>query len=280
MPDHPQDNAVYEGGGFGAWSASTTETAEVVGAMVKALGELKDVTRDKTAKIKTKGGQEYSYNYADLASYLAEIRPKLLAHGLAVSQTVTNDDGTVTVWTTILHTSGQWITFRPLALSTSTNPQEIGGAMTYARRYALTCALGLASEEDDDGQRAQRGAADRKREQEQAAITYTKAQLDLANLWRDEIESTGVDYLADLRGKFIIAAGGRPEAISDEKAQAMMPWVATVALAIPNGRETVMAVIDKMAGDTPGGSESDAPAADDGVPRDDGLTDDTAAGRA
>src|SRR5690606_30331183 len=89
-------------------------------------------------------------------------RPVLKKHGLAFSQFV--DDGGLT--TILLHESGEWIeartSFDGISYSTA---QELGSAITYLRRYALTAALGIAADEDDDGnvnagntyQRASRG---------------------------------------------------------------------------------------------------------------------------
>jgi hypothetical protein len=54
-----------------------------------------------------------------------------------------------------LHTSGQWIASEhPLPLSG--RPQEIGSALTYARRYSLSALIGIAADEDDDANAAQK----------------------------------------------------------------------------------------------------------------------------
>jgi hypothetical protein len=56
--------------------------------------------------------------------------------------------------TTLAHSSGQWISGEmPIVLS-KTDPQSIGSALTYYRRYTLSAMIGIAPE-DDDGENAQ-----------------------------------------------------------------------------------------------------------------------------
>jgi len=60
--------------------------------------------------------------------------------------------------TRLLHTSGQWIASEhPLPMSG--RPQEIGSALTYARRYSLSALIGIAADEDDDANAAEKRAA-------------------------------------------------------------------------------------------------------------------------
>lgn len=77
-------------------------------------------------------------------------------HGLSFIQEVkTSDDGMVGVTTIIFHTSGEWLEFEPLYLKPdSTKPQAYGSAITYARRYSLSSAFGITSDQDDDGNEA------------------------------------------------------------------------------------------------------------------------------
>lgn len=136
--------------------------ADLFAALVKALGELTDVPKTRTARIEKKSGGEFRYTYADLGDALEMARPILARHDLGVVQPVsTSAKGGVDVATTIIHKSGQSITFGPLTFPTGNTPQETGSAITYARRYSLLAALGLATEEDDDGAAASRGAARR-----------------------------------------------------------------------------------------------------------------------
>ena len=62
------------------------------------------------------------------------------------------DRGMVGVTTLLIHESGEWIELGPLFLKADKQTaQGYGSAITYARRYALSSAFGIASETDDDG---------------------------------------------------------------------------------------------------------------------------------
>lgn len=136
------------------YAERSDEVNAICSALVKAVGQLTDVTRAAIAKVETKGGGSYSYTYATLADVLAAIRPVFAANDLAVTQTAeVADDGFVRVWTTILHASGQFMTHKPIRFRAEGTPQAIGSAISYGRRYALLAAVGIATE-DDDGQEA------------------------------------------------------------------------------------------------------------------------------
>src|SRR4029077_9075077 len=105
--------------------------------------------KDKTADIKSdKGG--YKYAYASLDDVIAAIRAPLAENDLAWMQEVRTGDGTVSIWTTLMHGSGEWVVHGPLILASPGGPQQVGSAITYARRYALQSMLGIAAEPDDD----------------------------------------------------------------------------------------------------------------------------------
>lgn len=134
----------------------TTRSDSVAAALVAACAELGPITKGREARVKMKSGGEYRYSYADLGDALETVRPVLAKHGLAVVQDVTSDtDGRVGVITIVLHDSGDELRFGPLFLRGGSDAQQAGSAITYARRYALLAALGLATE-DDDGQAASR----------------------------------------------------------------------------------------------------------------------------
>lgn len=141
-----------------SWQSSQSIEA-LSAALVEALGEMTEVRKGKQAKIETKGGGSYGYRYADLGDTLQTVRPVLARHGLAVLQHTHTDSGdSVLISTTILHRSGEWLRFDPLALPAGRTAQETGSAITYGRRYTLLAALGLATEDDDGASAAPRGA--------------------------------------------------------------------------------------------------------------------------
>jgi hypothetical protein len=122
-------------------------------ALAKAQGAMANAAKDKS-------NPHFKSRYADLASVWDACRDALSANGLAVVQLVSvADKASVAVETRLLHASGQSLSSMlalPVAQPTA---QGIGSAITYARRYALAAMVGVAPDEDDDGNEASRPAA-------------------------------------------------------------------------------------------------------------------------
>lgn len=120
-------------------------TAELFAALAKAQAEITPPTKSKTANAGT-----YTYTYADLADVIAACRKPLDDNDLAIVQEdVTDHEHGAGVTTRIVHRSGEWLEAGPLWLPAKPDAQGIGSALSYARRYAYTAALGIAAEDDD-----------------------------------------------------------------------------------------------------------------------------------
>lgn len=120
--------------------------------LVAALAELHNPLADQRADVPTKAGGRFSYRYAALPDILDQVRPVLARHHLALLQSVVQEaPGTIGVITRLQHSSGRYQDFGPLVLPAAGDAQSVGGAITYARRYALCTVLGIAADEDSDG---------------------------------------------------------------------------------------------------------------------------------
>lgn len=118
-------------------------------ALAAVQADLPVVGKDQKATVKSDKGS-YTYKYANLASVSAAILPLLSKHGMAWTTKPTLDDaGKFVLKYELMHVSGESID-GSYPLPTTTRPQEMGSAITYARRYALCAVTGLAPEEDDD----------------------------------------------------------------------------------------------------------------------------------
>lgn len=127
------------------WTSSDT-TAAIIPAFVTALQTVEDVKTNRKADIETKTGARVKYSYADLAAVLEAAKSVFTANGLAITQSA-SDAGVQTV---VLHTSGEWLAFPPLHISTTQNtPQAQGSGLSFARRYSMLAVLGIATEDDD-----------------------------------------------------------------------------------------------------------------------------------
>lgn len=113
---------------------------ELAAALAKAKAAFKDIKR-------TAQNPFYKSVYAPLENIIAATDPALSAQGLSVTQ-LPEAEGLTTM---LLHTSGQFISSLYPIRPVKDDPQGMGSAITYARRYALSAILGVASEVDDDG---------------------------------------------------------------------------------------------------------------------------------
>lgn len=116
-------------------------------ALVSALGELRNVAKDKV-------NPHFKNRYTSLDAILDATRPVLAKHGLALSQEPVFQDGMAGVVTRIIHTSGESRESTLLLPLRDQSAQGVGSCLSYARRYAAAAVLGIASDEDDDGQQA------------------------------------------------------------------------------------------------------------------------------
>ena len=118
-------------------------------ALAKAQSEFGAIPRSKTVSVTSqRTGKSYTFSYAPLDTILNSVREPLAKNGLAIAQLL--DDGHLV--TMLLHESGANLTGRT-TLPDSPDIQAFGSTITYLRRYAIQSLLGIAAEEDDDGNR-------------------------------------------------------------------------------------------------------------------------------
>src|SRR5438132_134039 len=134
---------------------SSETVAALASALAKAQIELINPEKSLTAIIRTgrPGEGERSFRYAPLSSGLDIVRKTLGQHEIATVQTTAIEGGVVNLTTMLAHASGEWIAsdWPVCPVSETANPQRMGAALTYARRYALFTVVGIAGEDDLDG---------------------------------------------------------------------------------------------------------------------------------
>lgn len=129
---------------------------EILPALHKARSQFVKVKKDRqNTHLKNK--------YATLDSVLDAIVPALTENKLMIMQDAERSENNLRVETTIMHISGQWAKFYFDICIAKNDPQGMGSAFTYGRRYALAAAFGL-SQADDDAQIAVKSAQDWKRD--------------------------------------------------------------------------------------------------------------------
>lgn len=116
---------------------------QISAAFVKAKRSFGPALKDKT-------NPAFRSKYADLGACLEAVEDALLENGIALLQETFEDPSGVTVETVFLHESGEERRCGKLHVPASKqDPQGYGSALTYARRYSLMAACGIAPEDDD-----------------------------------------------------------------------------------------------------------------------------------
>lgn len=131
-------------------------TAEnLTAALAEVQAKLPHINKGKTATVRSDKGS-YSYSYADLGDIAPAIHPLLAAAGLAFIACPTNtEDGRFVLDYSLRHVGGETIGGQyPLPDPSRATAQQVGSAITYARRYTLCSVTGVVPDEDDDGQGA------------------------------------------------------------------------------------------------------------------------------
>lgn len=145
--------------------------SETIGKLTEALAKAQ--AQMSFAK-KDKANPFFKSNYADLASCIEVSREPLSKNGLAIIQTVGESDQGVIIETLLSHSSGEWVRGKALIPMLKRDPQALGSAVTYGRRYSLCAIINLASDDggvDDDGEKAMgRGASQDANQNAQIAI--------------------------------------------------------------------------------------------------------------
>lgn len=140
---------------------------ELATALAAAQAEMPEVKKLKQGTVrgtnKAGASYNYSYAYADIADVLKTALPVLSKHGLSIVQPTVFADDIVIVRTRLMHSSGQWLESDYPVCSLTGDHQKMGAALTYARRYALSSFIGVAADEDKDGEAAEQVAAPAKK---------------------------------------------------------------------------------------------------------------------
>lgn len=176
----------------------STEIKDIAAAIVKAQGKIKHAE-------KSANNPYFKSKYADLPAVIDAARPHFLECGLSVVQMPDMDEkGDAILVTQITHTSGQWMrSYYPVRPSKPNDPQTLGSAMTYARRYSFCAMTGVvAMDEDDDGNLASgvsvkpESAASRNRrfkavlkaieESNDPALTWEENKVEIKEFQNDE----------------------------------------------------------------------------------------------
>ena len=142
---------------------TSNEIVKITASFLKAQKKIESVIKDKT-------NPYFKSKYADLTGVIDACKDKLNSEGIAILQPI---DG-MNVETILIHESGEWFSsLTPIVSKEANNPQMLGSAITYAKRYGLQSMV-LLPADDDDGQSASKEV---KAEPKKAKVMITEFQM-------------------------------------------------------------------------------------------------------
>ena len=150
--------------------------ANLVEALIELQSKIEPPAKKNENEAFKRGGK--ASKYADLGAIWDSVKPHLKDLGLFISQPTEITATGMMLRTVVTHKSGEKIESTYLLNPVKQDPQGMGSAITYARRYSLCALLGLVADDDDDGNAASgHGKQKEKTEQEladEAEATYKK----------------------------------------------------------------------------------------------------------
>ena len=146
-------------------------------AFAKTQQEMKQPLKDANNPL-------FKSKYVPLENVVEAITESASKNGLSFTQFPSSDeDGNVTVGTLVMHSSGEWIEYDPIKMKPVKNdPQSIGSAITYAKRYALSAIFGITSDQDDDGNEATQTKKQQPKKVNDPVISVEKANYYLKEI--------------------------------------------------------------------------------------------------
>lgn len=128
---------------------SSENTENIMKAFIGAAVDIQSIP-------KSKSGFNNRYKYATLDSLIDMLRGVLPKHGLWFVQYPCDIENDIELITRVVHNSGEWfetsVTMKISDISGASAAQNVGGAITYFRRYTLSCIFGVSCDEDTDAQ--------------------------------------------------------------------------------------------------------------------------------
>lgn len=174
-----------------------TEQKNIMKAIQNVQQEAEYIKRESAGQV----GQG-KFKYANLTSTWDAIKVLLKSNNITVYQSPTNTDGHLTgnfFKTTLFHTeSGESVTEYMGMVITRQDPQALGAAITFYRRYMLTSMLGLIPDDDNDA-REHRLATLTQKNQIVGAVKLTFPDIDSPQQINDTLENIVGKHPSNIR---------------------------------------------------------------------------------
>jgi len=126
----------------------------------------------------------FNSKYADLSEVLRCIKGVLPSKNMSFMQMPSFENGVVSVETIVMHSTGEWISSVSSSPISKSNPQGVGDAITYLRRYSLAAIFGLAQQDDDGNSNSEQPTINKANKKDEPVNWYqdTQFQNEKANI--------------------------------------------------------------------------------------------------
>lgn len=180
--------------------------SESIGALTKALAKAQGAIKPA---VKASENPFFKSSYADLPAIFKACRDELSKNDIAIIQRTAYEGETLLLETILAHSSGEWISGVYPVKPVKPDPQSMGSAITYSRRYALAAMVGVVAEdEDDDGAQASGNVRVASRDEKGEALNKSRSWAkqaihDLHGFTPEQLakwEVKNADNLVKLRG--------------------------------------------------------------------------------
>jgi hypothetical protein len=131
-------------------AAPPVHVSKLAAALAKAQSKIVAPEKNKTVTVRTRDGNEYSFDYADYGAIVAAIKGPLSENEICYTHVVEAFGGGVRLVTKLIHSSGEELSsIYPLPMP-GQDPKGFGGAVTYGKRYSLSAITGCVADDDVD----------------------------------------------------------------------------------------------------------------------------------
>jgi hypothetical protein len=168
--------------------------------------------------LKSSTNPHFKSRYADLSACVEAVIEGLNSAGIALIQRTSEDTTGVTVETVFIHESGEMLECGKLHVpAAKQDPQGYGSALTYARRYSLMAACGIAPEDDDGNLASRKPVPTPDITDYLSAIEASANSEELAEVYKQALEACQGNQ--GLQAKVIAAKKARVERAKKEKTE-------------------------------------------------------------
>jgi hypothetical protein len=182
--------------------------AELAKALVKFNSKVSKISKDANNPF-------FKNNYATLDNIIDEVRPILTENGLSILQIPSGDGENVIMKTLLLHESGEFLESDELIMKPVKNdPQALGSAISYARRYSLNAFLSLNTGEDDDGNNASQPQKPKQQQQSKPPVSGDSNLISDAQKKKMNAQITQMEKKFNLTREQVIETLGKKEGVA------------------------------------------------------------------